>query len=217
MTNTCERQQCPIMQEAIVLIGPTGSGKTPLGELLSASGIWGRRCVHFDFGTALRQIASGESAGNFSDSEIQFVTDVLYSGALLEDGDFHIALRAIRGALADQNADERCLVVLNGLPRHVGQARDLQEVVNVRSVVALDCPPAVVAARIATNSGGDRTGRCDDDIEAVRKRLDIFAERTVPLVDYYRDLGATVYTIEITETTTPQEITAELDRRCPLQ
>jgi adenylate kinase len=205
------------MHQAIVLIGPTGSGKTPLGELLSDGGIWGRRCVHFDFGTALRQIASGDSPGDFSDTEVQFVANVLATGALLEDSDFHIALRAIRGALAAQNADEHCLVVLNGLPRHVGQARDLQEVVDVRGVVVLNCSPAVVGSRIATNSGGDRTGRRDDDIGAVRRRLDIFAERTLPLVDYYRSRGATIHTIEITETTTPREITAELDQRCPLQ
>ena len=205
------------MREAIVLIGPTGSGKTPLGELLVDRGLWGRRCVHFDFGAALRRIATGETSGDFDETDIQFVRGVLETGALLEDSDFHIALRAIRYELAAQGADEDCLVALNGLPRHVGQARGLRAVVDVRGVVVLNCSPEVVISRIATNAGGDRTGRRDDDIEAVTGRLEIFAARTAPLADYYRDAGRPVWTMEITETTTPREIADELERRRILQ
>ena len=201
------------MQEAIVLIGPTGSGKTPLGELLEDRGLWGRQCVHFDFGAALRRIAAGEAPGDFDEAEIQFVRGVLESGALLEDSDFHIALRAIRSELDDRGADEDCIVALNGLPRHVGQARDLRAVVDVRAVVVLNCSPEIVTKRIATNAGGDRTGRRDDDIESVTRRMEVFAMRTAPLADYYRDTGAAVETIKITETTTPQDIADELDRR----
>jgi adenylate kinase len=205
------------MQGAIVLIGPTGSGKSPLGELLASSGLWGSRCIHFDFGSELRKIASGQARGDFNTDEILFVRNVLETGALLEDSDFHIALRAISAALIAQNADEDCIIALNGVPRHVGQARDLQSVVDVRAVAMLDCSPEVVGARIATNAGGDRTGRSDDDIAAVTKRLEIFAARTEPLADYYRNAGASVYTIDVTQTTTPREIVDELDHRRPKQ
>ncbi|MDP6543200.1 MAG: nucleoside monophosphate kinase [Phycisphaerae bacterium] len=205
------------MQEAIVLIGPTGSGKSPLGQLLANRGLWGRRCVHFDFGATLRQIAAGWEQGDFNQSEIRFVRNVLETGALLEDSDFHIALRALQAELTAQDADEDCLIALNGLPRHVGQARDLHTAANVSTVVVLHCSPEVVSRRIATNSGGDRTGRRDDNLDAIAKRLEIFAQRTKPLADFYRDSGRAVYTIEVTETTTPQEIVDELNRRRPLQ
>jgi adenylate kinase len=203
------------MQEAIVLIGPTGSGKSPLGDMLTDRGLWGRRCVHFDFGVVLRTIASGKAPGDFTDSEIRFVRDVLHSGALLEDTDFHIALRALHGQLASHNADEDCLVALNGLPRHVGQARDLQAVVNVSTVVVLNCDADVVSGRIATNAGGDRIGRIDDDIDAVTRRLAIFAQRTAPLADFYRGAGARIHTVAITQTTLPQDIIDDLDRLGP--
>ena len=176
-------------------------------------GLWGRRCVHFDFGAALRRIANGERSGDFDNTEIQFVRNVLERSALLEDSDFHIALRAIRSELAWRGAGDDCIVALNGLPRHAGQARDLRAVLDVRVVVVLNCSPEVVNQRIATNAGGDRTGRRDDDIEAVTRRMEIFTARTAPLADYYRDAGAVVETIEVTETTTPQDIADELDRR----
>ncbi len=205
------------MQEAIVLIGPTGSGKSPLGDLLAADGLWRRRCVHFDFGATLRKIAGGTAAGDFTDSEIQFIQDVLHSGALLEDSDFHIALRALQGEMTAQGADESCLIALNGLPRHAGQARDLQGFINVTTVCILDCDAGVVSKRIETNAGGDRSGRLDDDTDAVARKLAIFAERTKPLADFYRDAGARIQTLEVTQTTTPQELADALDRLGPSQ
>jgi len=204
------------MQEAIVLIGPTGSGKSPLGDLLEGDGLWGRRCIHFDFGAELRTIAAGDRCEAFDENEVSFVRNVLETGALLEDRDFHIALRAVHAALKAKNADEDCILVLNGLPRHVGQARDLQVVANVRIVVVLNCSAEVVADRISSNAGGDRTGRRDDQTLAVKKRLEIFAERTAPLADYYRRAGAQIHTIEVTETTTGREIAASLGQRNPL-
>ena len=77
-------------------------------------------------------------------------------------------------------------MVLNGLPRHVGQAEGLESLVDVRVVVHLSCTAEDVVRRIASNVGGDRTGRVDDDLAAVRRKLAVFAERTAPLLDHYR-------------------------------
>jgi len=203
------------MTEAIVLIGPTGSGKTPLGELLEARGLWGRRCVHFDFGEALRRVADAGADAQFTDSEVDFIRGVLESGALLEDRHFSLAQKIIRLHLAARGADGRCIVVLNGLPRHVGQAEGLRKILDVRAVVVLSCPPQVVSARIAANAGGDRTGRTDDDNKAVAQRLATFERRTAPLADYYRNAGAAVLDVQVNETTTPQKIAEQLNRCRP--
>ena len=48
--------QPPSRRRAIVLLGPTGSGKTPLGDLIERCGLWGAPCLHFDFGACLRSI-----------------------------------------------------------------------------------------------------------------------------------------------------------------
>ena len=77
---------------AILLIGPTGSGKTPLGDLLELRGLWQRPCYHFDFGRSLRRAADGRQAsGVLTAAQVEFVRDVLQAGRLLEDEDFGIA------------------------------------------------------------------------------------------------------------------------------
>ncbi|MBT3200285.1 MAG: hypothetical protein HN350_10235 [Phycisphaerales bacterium] len=207
------------MQDALVLIGPTGSGKSPLGDIFAENGLWGRRCIHFDFGAELRKIADQTTAGDFTDTEIQFVRNVLETGALLEDGDFHLAMRAVQGVLNEknaQNADENCILVMNGLPRHVGQARDLQAILEIRAVIVLNCSAQLVQSRITENTGGDRTNRADDDMGAVNKRLEIFAQRTAPLAGFYRKNGVAILTIDVAQGATPQKIADDLAGQNPL-
>ena len=185
--------------EAILLLGPTGAGKTPLGEMLQARGWAGQRCAHFDFGENLRQaVARGQPDASVSAEDLRFLRAVLETGALLEDKDFPIAARLLRSFLARSAADENTLVVLNGLPRHVGQAVALADLLDVCTVVCLDCSAETVQARIAANAGGDRTYRSDDQLEAVRRKLEIFAERTAPLVAFYRAQGTRLLQLAVT-------------------
>jgi len=179
--------------DSILLLGPTGSGKTPLGELLQERGAVGHRCHHFDFGQQLRGLAESRAApAGFTAAQLEYVREVLAAGRLLEDRDFHIAERLLRGFLAARGAEVGDLVVLNGLPRHCGQARSLERVLDVRWVLCLECTAETVAGRIAANSGGDRSGRRDDRADAVACRIALFRERTAPLVEHYRTRGAKV-------------------------
>lgn len=172
---------------ALLLLGPTGVGKTPLGLELEDRGLWGRRCVHFDFGANLRKGAEGdlpeELLGN---DERTFLERVIKSGALLEDDQFPIARKILNHFLLDRRVDDAALIVLNGLPRHAGQAAAVESIVAVRAVITLTCEAATVLERIRTNAGGDRGERSDDDPASIRRRLATYAERTQPLVDYYR-------------------------------
>ncbi len=201
--------------EAILLLGPTSSGKTPLGQLIHERGVAERRCVHFDFGENLRRIvADGHPDEVVPREDIEFLRGVLQTGALLEDRDFPIAERVLRGFLSRQGVEDTgTLVVLNGLPRHVGQADSVAAILHVGTVVYLQCSAETALARIAENTGGDRTGRTDDQMADVRRKLDIFAERTAPLVDFYRSNGALVVPLAVDADTTPEEMWMELDRR----
>ena len=79
-----------------MLLGPTGSGKTPLGAMFAERGWRGERCVHFDFGDNLRQaVARNEPDADITADDIVFLRRVLQTGALLEDKDFPLAERIL--------------------------------------------------------------------------------------------------------------------------
>ena len=192
---------------AILLLGPTASGKTPLGQLLESRGLNGDRCLHFDFGENLRRIVRlGQPDGIVSQTDITYLRDVLQRGALLEDGDFPIAKRIFESFLARSGADTTTLIVLNGLPRHQGQARNMAELLDVQMVAYLCCSAETVRERVELNTGGDRHNRTDDDLEAVRRKLEIFQRQTRPLIDYYRELGSHIVTLEVNGGTTPEQM-----------
>ncbi|MFO7905437.1 MAG: nucleoside monophosphate kinase [Pirellulaceae bacterium] len=195
-----------VRQRAVLLLGPTGSGKTPLGAMLEDQGLKGQPCVHFDFGYNLRQVVTkSESDEVVSERDIEFLRGVLEHGALLEDRDFPIARRLLASFLRKRDVQAGTIVVMNGLPRHVGQAQALNSSLDVRAVILLQCSPEVVRQRIATNAGGDRTRRTDDDAEAIERKLEIYAQRTAPLVSYFRGRGTAVLEIPVTVGMTCEE------------
>jgi len=191
--------------KAILLLGPTGSGKTPLGNYLEKNGLWGQRCVHFDFGEHLRQVAA-HGCNGLTEKDVAYVRNVITEGALLKNETFYIARTILQAFLKNQNMRPQDLVVLNGLPRHAGQARDMSELLDVILVVALECTPEIVYERIARNSGGDRTKRTDDSIAAIKRKLEIYAARTYPLLAYYQNEGKTCRYIPVDVETSPVEI-----------
>jgi len=203
---------------AILLLGPTGSGKTPLGELLDSEGLAGRECHHFDFGECLRAIgAPGAAGGAFTSDEITLVRGLIESGALLEDEDFPVARRIFEAFVTERQVRPPDLVVLNGLPRHVGQAVrfEAEELAEVGIVVYLSCVAEVVLERVRADAGGDRAGRDDDGAEAVRRRVAVFAERTAPLVKHYRASGVPVIELQVGPATSAGELRVRLEREVP--
>jgi adenylate kinase family enzyme len=197
--------------KALLILGPTGSGKTPLGEHLAREGFRGRGCVHLDFGERLRGVAdTGRLPPGLPASALEVIRVSLATGALLEAEHVFIAEAVLREAVREAEDRGAGWLVLNGLPRHAGQAERVDACVTVGQVLVLDCDPETVLARIADNAGGDRAGRRDDDAAFVRRKLEIFESRTAPLVAHYRRRGARISRVRVDKQTDPPQILARI-------
>jgi adenylate kinase len=188
---------------ALLLLGPTGSGKSPLGRALERQRGW----PHLDFGARLRAIAAGDDDQALEPDEREFVRSLVAANALFPDDALALVRRIVAHALRPAEAAER--VILNGVPRTVAQAAGLGEIFSVRHVVLLACPPAVVSARIArrrSGSSSDDAGRADDTPAQVARKLALFERETRPLVAHYRGLGATVVELPVAVDTTDDEL-----------
>ncbi len=97
-------------------------------------------------------------------------------------------------------------MLLNGLPRHVGQAHDVARLVQLGAVIHLDAEAAVLHERIRENRGGDRLGRPDDDVAAVEARLERFEARTRPLLTHYEAMGVSVRRVPVAVATQASDV-----------
>lgn len=189
-----------------LLLGPTGSGKTPLGDCIDRHGWNGYACVHFDFGGNLRQAAQAAGRNSaFDPLELEIIRRSLATGALLEDGHFSIAEKLFRTFARERGVRPDACIILNGLPRHVGQARDCERLFDIRRLIHLRCTPGVVYERIRRDSGGDRAGRIDDTPAEIRKKLRVFEKQTRPLIEYSAERQIPLQPITVRAGTTPTD------------
>lgn len=193
----------------VLLIGPTGSGKTPLGESLATQEFGHWRFHHFDFGQQLRNVASGfDSRELFNENERHLISDILTSGRLLHDEEFFIADRLLRSFLSQlpKESHRTQIVVLNGLPRNVFQAQCLEKILTIKLVMALECDQNVVFQRIRSDVGGDRIGRRDDSFTLIARKYATYELETRPLRDYYKERGIPTVQLSVTGSTTAMEL-----------
>ena len=157
----------------LVLLGPPGSGKGTQAAMLSAK--YGIPAIAT--GDILRaQVASGTPLG-------KRVKAYLDRGELVPDG---LVVDLIQHRLLDPDTQHG--FILDGFPRTVPQAQALDSM-----LTALDRPlDAVLYLQLEPQAVKERLGQRhrSDDLEGiVDHRLDVFLDRTAPLIRYYNDQG----------------------------
>jgi len=161
----------------IVLLGAPGSGKGTQAALLVEE----LQLPHISTGEVLRSAAK---AGTQLGQQAKALMD---QGELISDD---IMLGLIEERLSrDDVADG---FILDGYPRNVAQARDLDELLDrlgrpVEEALQIDVDIEKVVARIAKRATEE--GRSDDSEETFRHRMEVYAEQTAPVVDYYARKG----------------------------
>ncbi len=76
-------------------------------------------------------------------------------------------------------------LVLDGIPRNVGQARVMEELIDVRKVFHLSCPDRD-AIRNRLKKRALKDNRLDDaNDEVIRRRIATYEEESKPLLDHY--------------------------------
>jgi adenylate kinase len=154
----------------LLLIGAPGAGKGTQAERLAERfGI-----THISSGDLLRQhVKDRTSIGR----KIKAYVDV---GDLVPDAVVADMLRKPVVAAVESGG-----YVLDGFPRTVDQAKAAFEVahaigVEVQAAVHLDVPDEELIRRLLARSRGS-----DDTDEVIAHRLQVYREKTVPLLEYY--------------------------------
>ena len=163
----------------IVLFGAPGSGKgTQSDKLIAEYGMH-----HISTGELLRaHIANGTHLGKVADSYIS-------RGLLIPD---ELMIDVLSELFKEHPEHIESGVIFDGFPRTIAQAEALSKMLKehgteVHAVVGLDVDEDELIRRMLER--GKQSGRSDDNLETIKKRLDVYHKQTAPLKDYYLGKG----------------------------
>lgn len=163
----------------IVIFGAPGSGKGTQSEyLINHYGLF-----HISTGDVLRDhIKRGTELGKIASGYIN-------DGKLIPDD---LMISILEKVLDENPEKEKQGVIFDGFPRTTEQAKALKEMLARRSskvdiVIGLDVPEEELVERLLKR--GKESGRSDDNLETIKKRLAVYHNQTSPLRDHYVDEG----------------------------
>ncbi|MBQ6436417.1 nucleoside monophosphate kinase [bacterium] len=152
----------------IVLVGIQGAGKSTQGNLLSAA----LKVPYLSSGHIFRQMAQAKTTTG------RKLKETINAGILVPDD---MTLKVVLEYL--EKPEYQHGYILDGFPRTAVQAEAFKE--GVDKVIFLDVSDKEALWRIS----GRRDNREDETLPAIRKRIDMFHEWTMPVLSYYEAQG----------------------------
>ena len=181
----------------IILLGPPGVGKGTAATKLSEK----LNLPHIATGDMLR-----ENVANKTKLGLR-ARDYMNKGLLVPD---ELVIEMMKERLTEKDAKKG--FILDGFPRTINQADEIQKVINTDKVINLQANDEIIVKRLSRRRvcekcgfnyhldfmkpnregycdkcSGDLYQREDDKPEAVKQRLKVYREQTAPLISYYRN------------------------------
>ena len=160
----------------IVLFGPPGSGKGTQAEKL----IDKYKLIHISTGDLLRSEVANQTKLGLEAKKI------MDAGELVPD---EIVIGMIRKKIEEFKDGPG--FIFDGFPRTVEQARELRKALTdyderVTVEISLEVPREELIKRLLKR--GEESGRSDDNVETITKRIDVYECQTVPVTYYYQKM-----------------------------
>jgi adenylate kinase len=203
----------------IIILGPQGSGKGTQALFLAEK----FNAAHIEVGGMLRKMAKENTPLGRELYEIVHIKKELVSD--------EVVLKALTEKFKEVSPDKG--IILDGAPRRLEQIEEVEQAFadsgrKIDKIVFLNISDEDSIERVSkryscskchkhftigenitssidpcTDCGGSIEQRKDDTEEGIKKRLSIFREQTMPVVEYYRDKGVLV---EIDGTKSKKEV-----------
>ena len=161
----------------IALFGPPGSGKGTQSKLILEK----YKLTYISTGDILRQeVAEATSLG----LEVKSIMD---KGDLVGD---EIIMRIIEKHINDDSQSKG--ILFDGFPRTSAQCDRLEEMLGkmntaLNCMIFLDVPEEELCRRMLERA--QISGRSDDNIETINRRLEEYREKTLPVMNFYAERG----------------------------
>lgn len=200
----------------IILLGAPGAGKGTQAAMIAEN----FNVPHISTGDILRRnMKEGTPLGLKAKSYVE-------AGGLVPD-------EVVIGLVKDRLDSDDCKngYVLDGFPRTIAQAEELDKVARIDMAINIDVPFEVIVERLGgrrvcvcgetyhvsmlggrtdcTRCGKELFIRDDDKPETVKNRLRVYQEQTEPLIEYYRKQGKIV---DIVAKGTKEDIFADIKK-----
>lgn len=155
----------------VFVLGGPGSGKgTQCANIVEHYGF-----THLSAGDLLRaEIKSGSENGTM-------IQNMIKEGKIVPS---EVTIKLLQTAMLENGNDK---FLIDGFPRNEENRADFEKVTGIvpEFVLFFDCPEEEMEKRLL----GRNQGRVDDNIETIRKRFKVFQESSLPVIQYYENLG----------------------------
>lgn len=163
----------------IILFGGPGSGKGTQGLKIKNK----YDLYHLSTGEVLRDHIARET--EIGKTAHQYISQ----GQLIPDS---LMIDIVKDLLDSKPEETARGIIFDGFPRTIAQAEQLDQVLrergtDVSAVVGLEVPDDELVDRMIKR--GKATGRADDNIDTIKKRLGVYHSQTKPLRDFYAEDG----------------------------